>query len=130
MCIYRLRTGLRTDSGYLMQGILNKNKTVHDNLNMQKSIFSEEYYRRQLIDDMNKKHVNEDVDAGHRHFSSMHWLYPGLFQPTNDSFTDVVRLYTSARDTLAYKRRSGGGHTSWSSAWEACLWARLGDNDR
>jgi len=25
--------------------------------------------------------ISEDVDPGHRHFSSMHWLYPGLFLP-------------------------------------------------
>jgi hypothetical protein len=23
------------------------------------------------------RQVTEDIDPGHRHFSSMHWLYPG-----------------------------------------------------
>ena len=39
---------------------------------------------------------------------------------------DVEKLYAAARRTLEWKRNSDGGHTSWSAAWEACLWARLG----
>jgi hypothetical protein len=26
--------------------------------------------------------IYEDADQGHRHFSHMHWLYPGLFLPS------------------------------------------------
>ena len=44
--------------------------------------------------------------------------------------TDVKALYASARETLLYKRDHGGGHVAWSAAWEACLWARLGDAER
>ena len=36
-------------------------------------------------------------------------------------------LYTSAWNLLQAKIDAGGGHTSWSSVWEACLWARLRD---
>lgn len=28
--------------------------------------------------------VTEDGDPGHRHFSSMHWLYPGIFLPSDE----------------------------------------------
>jgi hypothetical protein len=41
-------------------------------------------------------------------------------------FADVVSIYNAAYTTLAAKRDAGGGHTSWSASWEACLWARLG----
>ena len=39
---------------------------------------------------------------------------------------DVDNVYNAARRTLIWKRKSEGGHTAWSAAWEACLWARLG----
>jgi hypothetical protein len=42
---------------------------------------------------------------------------------------DVRALYASARNTMIWKEKNDGGHTSWSAAWEACLWARLGDRD-
>jgi hypothetical protein len=41
----------------------------------------------------------------------------------------VEALYESAKLTLAWKKKFNGGHTSWSAAWEACLWARLGDSE-
>lgn len=47
-----------------------------------------------------------------------------------DARTDVKALYASARNTLSHKQDSGGGHVSWSAAWEACLWARLGEAER
>ena len=28
-----------------------------------------------------KTKIGEDADKGHRHFSHMHWLYPGVFIP-------------------------------------------------
>jgi hypothetical protein len=43
--------------------------------------------------------------------------------------TDTASLYRAAKATLTHKRRHNGGHTSWSAAWEACLWARLGDRE-
>lgn len=44
--------------------------------------------------------------------------------------TDVKVLYASAKNTLLYKQGGGGGHVAWSAAWEACLWARLGEAER
>ena len=33
------------------------------------------------------KPVKETGDPGHRHFSSLHWLYPGTFLPSDDSLS-------------------------------------------
>jgi hypothetical protein len=64
--------------------------------------------------------ISEDYDKSHRHFSSLHWLYPGTFLPHNNKDT-----YTAAYNTLRSKMEQGGGHTGWSAAWEGALWARL-----
>ena len=34
-------------------------------------------------------------------------------------------LLSAAASTLDSKMSAGGGHTSWSAGWAACLWARL-----
>ena len=75
--------------------------------------------------------ADETVDIGHRHFSSMHWLYPGLGLPGARDKTHGLdaALYEAAEKTLKAKLNDGGGHSSWSSSWEACLWARLGRGD-
>ena len=91
-------------------------------------------------------------DHGHRHFSSMHWLYPGLFQPvhinstatstggtsisldiTNPTYSQATavgtalntKIYEASHELMLAKAKGNGGHTSWSSAWESCLWSRL-----
>jgi hypothetical protein len=38
-------------------------------------------------------------------------------------------LHRAAFSTLQAKSAAGSGHTSWSAAWQACLWARLGRGD-
>ena len=90
-------------------------------------------------------------DPGHRHFSSMHWLYPGLFQPshTNSTATSTsldnttpthlkptvvdtalsTQLYEASHELMLAKAKGNGGHTSWSSAWESCIWSRLYDSN-
>ena len=35
--------------------------------------------------------VTEDGDPGHRHFSSMHWLYPGTFLPSDENMSGMVQ---------------------------------------
>jgi hypothetical protein len=72
----------------------------------------------------------ENFDQGHRHFSSLHWLYPGTFIPhtatsLSASQSPAQLIITAAEKTLSAKIAAGGGHTGWSSMWEACLWARL-----
>ena len=73
--------------------------------------------------------VRENADAGHRHFSALHWLYPGPFLP-GDSAAARRKVFQAAQEALQLKRRAGGGHTGWSAAWEACLQARLRDGSR
>lgn len=70
-------------------------------------------------------YIYDSLDPGHRHFSLMHWLYPNTFHFATEG---NQRLYVeAAKKTLDHKRLNDGGHTSWSAAWEACLYARLGD---
>ena len=49
--------------------------------------------------------LNEKIDLGHRHFSSLHWLYPGTFIPSSKN------IFNAAKETLTMKSYSGGGHT-------------------
>ena len=72
------------------------------------------------------KYIDEGTDLGHRHFSSLQWLYPGLFIPNNNKSSDIFK---GALQLMIDKVKDGTGHTSWSASWEACLWARLGKGD-
>ncbi len=71
--------------------------------------------------------INEQLDTGHRHFSPMHWLYPGLFQPlgADDMDATIDNIYKGGASFMQQKTLHHGGHTSWSATWEACLYARL-----
>lgn len=46
-----------------------------------------------------------NFDISHRHFSSLHWLYPGTFIPSSKN------IINAAKKTLYQKSNSGGGHT-------------------
>ena len=94
--------------------------------------------------------INENLDRGHRHFSSMHWLYPNAFvymnmgfksnntnsnsnstydQSFNHNSMNINKnnlLVSAAKNTMAIKKLNNGGHTSWSASWQASLYARLG----
>ena len=78
-------------------------------------------------------------DRGHRHWSSMLWLYPGIFMPfsaSEDTDNEEKRdgngrsdlLHAAARNTLRMKSAAGGGHTGWSALWGSCLHSRTGDS--
>lgn len=71
--------------------------------------------------------IDEYLDVGHRHFSGMHWLFPNNFHVQDKALLDIQMA--AGRETMTAKRNNNGGHTSWSSAWEACLWARLRNGD-
>jgi hypothetical protein len=77
--------------------------------------------------------ISEDaVDIGHRHYSAMQWLYPGYFQPRqkSDTSSGAASAWSQAATRfMARKAANNGGHTSWSAAWEANIFARLGDGD-
>ncbi|KAJ1432501.1 hypothetical protein B484DRAFT_28235 [Ochromonadaceae sp. CCMP2298] len=113
--------------------------------------------------------VSEVHDMSHRHFSGMHWLFPGILHPSTTAAATAATikaatagqagvdvegaatgaaggaraagagavvgagscLLSSAANTLRLKQLGGqGGHTGWSAAWEACLWARLGGHQQ
>lgn len=68
--------------------------------------------------------VLAEPDPGHRHFSSLIGLYPFSGQ-----FFDDAAARKAAANTLRHKISQGGGHTNWSAAWAAALFARLFDGN-
>jgi alpha-L-fucosidase 2 len=66
-----------------------------------------------------------EADPGHRHFSHLWPLFPGgAVRPRA-----TPRAAAAARNALLRRLEHGGGHTGWSTAWVANLWARLEDGD-
>ena len=65
--------------------------------------------------------VTEDMDRGHRHWSSMIWLYPGTFLPGDSN----NKLSKAAEATIEMKYKEGSGHTGWSLGWLSTLQARI-----
>lgn len=64
-----------------------------------------------------------ELDAGHRHISQLFALHPAeLITPDK-----TPKLANAARATLIRRLVHGGGHTGWSCAWIANMWARLYD---
>lgn len=63
----------------------------------------------------------EEAEPGHRHFSHLLGIFPG------EAMTPDCRpeFYQAARVSLERRLASGGGHTGWSRAWTAMLWARF-----
>jgi hypothetical protein len=58
-----------------------------------------------------------------RHFSPLISLHPlDLI-----SRTGTPHLWNAARKTLDWKLQHSGGHTGWSAAWAASMFARLQD---
>jgi alpha-L-fucosidase 2 len=72
---------------------------------------------------------NEDLDEvepGHRHTSHLIGVYPGdELDPER-----TPELWQASRVSLERRLAQGGGHTGWSRAWTACLFARFGDGAR
>ncbi len=67
----------------------------------------------------------KEAEPGHRHLSHLYGIYPSdLFTPERN-----VKQYQAAKKSLDYRMEQGGGHTGWSRAWCACLFARLRDKD-
>jgi alpha-L-fucosidase 2 len=65
----------------------------------------------------------EDAELSHRHVSHLFGVFPSA-QITEEKHPELA---AAARRTLD---RRGDESTGWSTAWKACLWARLGDGDR
>ncbi|MGV8136049.1 MAG: hypothetical protein AB2L20_12615 [Mangrovibacterium sp.] len=67
----------------------------------------------------------EEPEPGHRHMSHLLGLYPlSQFTP------DTPDLYRAARATIERRLSYGGGHTGWSRAWIANMFARLQDGEK
>ena len=66
----------------------------------------------------------DEVEVGHRHISQLFALYPAdLITPYK-----TPKLADAGRATLIRRLIHGGGHTGWSCAWIANMWARLHDS--
>ena len=62
-------------------------------------------------------------DPGHRHFSHLIGVYP------IDIITEenMPEIFNACKVSLEHRLSHGGGHTGWSRAWTAGLYARFGD---
>ena len=65
-----------------------------------------------------------ETEPGHRHVSHLYGVYPAA------EIRPEMPEWEAARQSLLYRLENGGGHTGWSNAWIACLWARFGDGER
>lgn len=75
-------------------------------------------------------------EPGHRHLSHLYAVYPGA----QISPLKTPGLAEAARKSLDVRLKNGGtrgggiaadsGNTGWSLAWNANLWARLGDGEK
>jgi len=63
----------------------------------------------------------DEVEPGHRHVSHLYGVFPGA-EMTPDRLPEI---YKAARVSLERRLAHGGGHTGWSRAWTAVLWARF-----
>jgi alpha-L-fucosidase 2 len=64
----------------------------------------------------------DEVEPSHRHISHLIGLFPGdLLDPEH-----TPELWRAAEVSIERRLAAGGGHTGWSRAWTACVFARLG----
>ncbi|GEM47274.1 glycoside hydrolase family 95 protein [Deinococcus cellulosilyticus] len=64
----------------------------------------------------------KEAEKGHRHMSHLYGLHPA------DLFDETLK--NAARVTLSERMAHGSGHTGWSAAWTANLYARLQDSEK
>jgi len=62
-----------------------------------------------------------EVEPGHRHISHLFAVFPG----SQIGPAGSPELARAARLALERRIEHGGGRSGWSSAWIACVWARL-----
>ncbi|HEY0868317.1 MAG TPA: hypothetical protein VGE01_13110, partial [Fimbriimonas sp.] len=68
----------------------------------------------------------DEAEPGHRHISHAFGLHPG----TSIDLDRTPELAAALRKTLDHRLSHGGGHTGWSLAWLANLFARLQDGKK
>ena len=66
----------------------------------------------------------EEIEKGHRHISHLFGVYPG------NTLKKGTPLFDAAKKSLEYRMIHGGGHTGWSNAWIANVYARFGDGEK
>lgn len=66
----------------------------------------------------------EETEPGHRHISHAYGLFPG------GEFRKDEELKEACKKSIEYRLSHGGGHTGWSCAWIANLFAVLGDGEK
>ncbi len=64
----------------------------------------------------------EEYELGHRHISHLYGIYP------SDILTEQ-KYIDAAKKSLETRLLNGGGHTGWSNAWIAAIYARFGDGE-
>jgi len=65
----------------------------------------------------------KENETGHRHVSHLYFLFPADL--------DFGKEYEEAAyESLRVRLENGGGHTGWSNAWIANLFARFGDGEK
>ena len=65
----------------------------------------------------------EEAEQGHRHLSHLYGIYPAWEWETAPDYQRAAKASLDAR------MEHGSGHTGWSAAWAACLYARFGEGD-
>lgn len=70
-------------------------------------------------------HDYDEPEPGHRHISHAFGLHPG----NQLTLRGTPNLVAALRKSLEYRLSHGGGHTGWSRAWIANIYARLEDGD-
>lgn len=65
-----------------------------------------------------------ETEEGHRHISHAYGLFPG------EEFRNDEILKKACKESIEYRLSHGGGHTGWSCAWIANLFAVLGDGEK
>lgn len=65
-------------------------------------------------------------EPGHRHLSHLYGVFPSdLFTPERNK-----EQFEAAKKSLEYRLSHLGGHTGWSRAWVACLYARMSNGEK
>lgn len=66
-----------------------------------------------------------EKEPGHRHLSHLYGVFPSdLFTPERNK-----EQFEAAKKSLKFRLSHLGGHTGWSRAWVACLYARMGNGE-
>ncbi|MBP3360002.1 MAG: glycoside hydrolase family 95 protein [Clostridia bacterium] len=65
----------------------------------------------------------EENELGHRHISQLYCIYPAAQVDENSEYFKAVKK------SLQRRLDNGGGHTGWSNAWIANVFARLKDGN-